>query len=372
MQALSSVLLAQALELQRRLRVRNSLTEWASAALSGLVPAKHHVKLLTELEDVVAGKTQRLIVMMPPGSAKSTYTSKLLPPWFLARHPNSCILACSYSYEFVQGFGRWCRNAIELHHLILGYELSKDSKAAGEWETTNGGRYFCAGVNSGIAGHRADLGLIDDPIGSEMEADSKLFRDRLWEWYTNDFVPRLKPSAGRIIICNRRHEDDLVGRLLDPKRDAQEPGRWKVLSFPMEAEADDVLGREKGQRLWPEWYTQAMVDEAKKSPRTWAGLYQQHPTPESGDFFKREWIDENLYVLSDLPKELAIYCVSDHTTSKARGANKSCFVPFGVDAKDNIWILPDIPVRNCLIQDNRDLVQDGICILLQFGLTRIE
>jgi predicted phage terminase large subunit-like protein len=343
-----------ALELQRRLRVRNDLLAWAEVAFPETQPALHHRVLIKSLEDVIEKRINRLIVMMPPGSAKSSYTSKLLPPAFLARRSKDCILACSYAYDLAEGFGRWCRNAISTHSLSLGYELSKDSKAAGQWETNKGGFYIASGVNTGIAGRRADLGLIDDPIASELEASSKLFRDRLWEWYWNDFVPRLKPEAARIIICNRRHEDDLVGRLLDPKRDPTEAGKWKVLSFPMEAETDDdLLGRKIGERLWPEWFTEAMVEEAKKNPRTWAGLYQQHPTPESGDFFSRLWIDggedkdgrvyrDCRYQLDDLPNDLSVYVVSDHTTSRARGANKSCFVPFGVDSQDNIWIFPRI------------------------------
>jgi hypothetical protein len=42
-------------------------------------------------------------------------------------------------------------------------------------------------VGTGIAGFRAKLGLIDDPIRSRQDADSELIRDRIWDWYINDF-----------------------------------------------------------------------------------------------------------------------------------------------------------------------------------------
>ena len=57
--------------------VRDSLTEWTKCALGPLdqEPAAHHQVLIRELEDISTGANTRLIVLMPPGSAKSTYAS---------------------------------------------------------------------------------------------------------------------------------------------------------------------------------------------------------------------------------------------------------------------------------------------------------
>ena len=59
-----------------RSAVRINLTEWTKCALGSLahVPAAHHHLLIRELEEISAGENARLIVLMPPGSAKSTYT----------------------------------------------------------------------------------------------------------------------------------------------------------------------------------------------------------------------------------------------------------------------------------------------------------
>lgn len=321
--------------LERR-AIRNDLNKWAEHC--GFAPALHHRVINRELEAVERGENKYLIICTPPGSAKSTYTSKLFPPIFIGRRSGRSILATSYSKDLVVGFGRWCRNIIEQQSTVLGYSLNQDSRAADDWETSNGGHYFCAGVGAGIAGHRADLGLIDDPIGSEEEAQSKLQRDKVYDWYVNDFVPRLKPNAGRVIIANRRHEDDLVGRIL-----AKEPGRWRVIKFPRVAvEDNDLLGRKVGDRLWPEWFTQEQTDEAMANPRA-SGLEQQEPSPDSGDFFKADWLRE--YTIDDLAKvedELLIYASSDHTVSKKQDADLTCIGAFGVDRKKNIYILPDI------------------------------
>jgi hypothetical protein len=55
--------------------IRDSLTEWAKCALSPVdqEPAAHHHALIRELQEISTGSNTRLIVLMPPGSAKSTY-----------------------------------------------------------------------------------------------------------------------------------------------------------------------------------------------------------------------------------------------------------------------------------------------------------
>lgn len=330
-------------------------------------PAKHHLVLIHALQEVVdrvvtARKTKtfgagpRLAVLMPPGSAKSTYSSVRLPPWFLAQMQNLCILACSYNGTLADRFGRQGRGLVDLYSTVLGYQLSQDSKAAGEWETSNQGRYFCAGVGSGIAGHRADLGLIDDPIGSIEDADSELMRDKAWDWYEYDFEPRLKPGAAVVLVMTHWHEDDLWGRI--KKHRAHE--NWVVIRIPMIAETkDDVLARAPGERLWQEWFTQEQVDTARKNPRKWNGPYQQNPTPEEGDFFKREWLHG--YEPQDLPDNLQIYSAGDFAISKRDEANSTVMGSGGVDSKGNLYILPDIFWE----QASADRIVDGMIAMFQ-------
>lgn len=310
------------------------MVEWARS--NGFEPATHHRFIIEHLERVDRGEIKKLMVFVPPGAAKSTYCSKLFPPWFL-RKGNRNVLACSCSYTLAEQFGRWGRNAVKNHSLLLGYELRQDSQSAGEWETSLNSLYFCAGVGAGIAGHRADLGLIDDPIGSQEDADSKLIRDKQWDWYRNDFIPRLKPGASVIIIMTRRHEDDLAGRLL-----ASEGDEWTVINLPMVAKENDQLGRSPGQLLWAEWFTQSMLLEAQKDAQTFSSLYQQDPTPAEGDAFKSDWFVP--YTADELAAagELRFYCASDHAVSTKQTADLTCLIVGGVDANNTLWIMPDI------------------------------
>jgi predicted phage terminase large subunit-like protein len=326
--------------------------------LLGLKPAAHHELIIDKCQEVADSPCSRYVMLLlPPGSAKSTYTSASFPAWYLGRKPGSSILACSYNATLAGKWGRHSRNLADEHSEVLGYKLKSDSKAAEEWETTNRGRYFCSGVGSGIAGHRADLGLIDDPLGSQEDADSKLIRDKQWDWFLGDFYPRLKPNASIIIIANRRHEDDLVGRLLsdETKGSPIDPSKWEVIRLPFFAEEGDPLGRQHGSdhgtkianRLWPEWFNEEMaLSIMKMPPRILAGLYQQRPAPEDGDYFKRE----NLlaYTEEDLRRQehdrggFRKYIACDFAVSEENSADRTAIIPGGVDSEGNLWIFPDI------------------------------
>ena len=218
--------------------------------------------------------------------------------------------------------------------MLLGYDLSPDSKAADRWTTTNGGEYFCSGVGSRIAGRRADLGLIDDPLGSKEDADSQQIRDKQWDWYNFDFKPRLKPGASVVLIQTRWHEDDLAGRIIE-----REGEDWTVIRIPLIAEDNDPLGRKAGMVLWPEWFNEKMVADAKKSD-AFIPLYQNRPSPEEGDQFKQAWLCE--YQPGELPRDLRYYAASDHAVGLKQTNDFTVMGCVGVDTNENIWVLPDL------------------------------
>jgi hypothetical protein len=62
-------------EMVTREQIRTNLIDWAAEVLTpaGLFPSAHHRFLLSKLDMVTNGKIKRLMVLMPPGSAKSNY-----------------------------------------------------------------------------------------------------------------------------------------------------------------------------------------------------------------------------------------------------------------------------------------------------------
>src|SRR5215470_5960559 len=213
-----------AAELLKRRSVRTNLSEWARH--KGFEPAPHHQLFIREIEAFLKSEDEVLLLFAPPGSAKSTYVSVLLPSWYLAGNPTHSILAATHSVEFAERWGRRVRNDIAGEEKLLGISLSEDSKAAARWSLASGGEYYGVGAGVGISGFRANLGVADDLFGSREDAYSETVRQKRWDWYQDDFSARLKPGGKRILMNTRWHEEDVAGRVLEQDRAAggQRPG----------------------------------------------------------------------------------------------------------------------------------------------------
>jgi predicted phage terminase large subunit-like protein len=137
-------------------------------------------------------------------------------------------------------------------------------------------------VRGAIAGRRADLVIIDDPIASQADAESPRHRNHVWEWFKSDVTTRLKPGGKIVLIMTRWHPDDLGGQLL-----AHAKSEWRVVRLPALAEPDDPLGRPVGAPLWPEWEDHAALIRKRQmiGERAWAALFQQTPLPSGGQLF---------------------------------------------------------------------------------------
>jgi len=154
------------------------------------------------------------MILMPPGSAKSTYASVVFPAWWFIRHPASSIITASHSASLAEHFSRRVRALIVERQHCLGFSVSKDQHAADRWTTSCGGEYLAVGVRGAVTGRRADLIIIDDPVKSQADAEGTRQRIHAWEWFKSDIVTRLKPGGKIVLIMTRWHQDDLGGQLL--------------------------------------------------------------------------------------------------------------------------------------------------------------
>lgn len=285
--------------------------------------------------------------MMPPGSAKSTYTSVVLPTHFMGRYPGSSVIVASYGSDLPRKFGRRARSIIRqpTYRRIFSTGLSQESTAADEWALTNGSDWMAAGILTGITGNRVDLVIWDDLIKGREQAESLTIRDKTWDAYFDDLLSRKKPGAREIGITTRWHEDDPAGRILPLKYNGETgwvQGRdgnpWYVVCLPAECErADDPLGRQIGEFIWPEWFPPGHFTPFKRNVRTWTSLYQQRPAPETGDFFRAEWLRP--YDKTPDLETLRVYMASDYATRTDRQGDYTVHLVVGVDPKDNIYLL---------------------------------
>ena len=340
-----------AAEMQARVLARKSLSGFSRYTHPDEPPAAHHELMNAALDKVMEGKLRRLMVFMPPGSAKSTYSSVDFPSYYLGKLTGKSIISASYGEDLAKSFGRKVRNIIDTQkyqNVFPGIKLSEDSKAKGEWETNEGGSYYAAGVGTGITGRRADGGIIDDPVKGRAEADSELKRNETWQWYKSDFLTRLKPDNFQIIIQTRWHEDDLSGRILPETWDGEsgefigfDGQLWTVICIPAEARDNDILGRKKGEMLWPEWFHKDFWDETRAAQqagdvRNWNALYQQVPQPDIGVFFQRDWFKR--YRVGDEPERLTNYGASDYAVTDGGGDFTEMGVG-GFDKHEDLYFL---------------------------------
>ena len=240
--------------------------------------------------------TNKLMIFVPPQNGKSEIVSRKFPAWALGRNPNTRLVGCSYSADLAQQFSRSIQRTIDddSYKEVFPETQLNGGKQSGFIRNVDlfevvgyGGFYKAVGVGGSLTGTPVDIGIIDDPVKDALEANSETYRNRVWEWYTDVFLTRLHNNSKQILIQTRWHADDLAGRLLDREGDT-----WTVVSIPAIREdklmADDP--REVGEALWEERHSLVRLREIeKRSPRTFAALYQQRPTIEGGNIVKSDW-----------------------------------------------------------------------------------
>lgn len=301
------------------------LLSWAAYCWPGYRVGSHHRRIAEALQAVERGDITRLIISVPPRHGKSMLASEFFPAWFLGRNPDNYVIAASYGQDLADDFGRKVRNLVasdEFGAVFPGVALADDSASAKRFCTTRGGIYCAVGVGTAITGRGAHLLLIDDPVKNREEADSEIQRRRMKEWYTSTAYTRLMPGGKVVIILTRWHEDDLAGWLLS---DGAE--EWTVLSLPAIAD---------GMALWPEQYGLDDLERIRQTigQRDWSALYMQEPAPETGDYFRREWIR----YYDRAPEGLTIYGASDYAVTGGGGDYTEHGVA-GVDRMGNIYLL---------------------------------
>lgn len=302
---------------------------------------KYLLKIRQHLNKVTEGTTKRLMLFLPPRHGKSEMVTVRYPAWMIERDPTRRVIVGSYNQTLADKFSRKTRRiAIE-----RGVALSKDRTAVADWETTQGGGLRSIGVGGGITGHGANLIVIDDPVKSREESSSQVYRDKVYDWYTDDLYTRLEPGGSIILIMTRWHEDDLAGRILN----SEDGENWEVINLPAIAEENDQLGREVGEPLCPDRYD---LKELRKIRivlgRSWWALYQQRPQEQEGEMFKRSWFE----MVTTTPEEMQRVRYWDKAATQDDG-DYTVGTLMGYDEKTELFYVEDI-VRGQWATTKRD------------------
>jgi len=328
-------------EKRKESAIRNDFMSFVKYVWPDFIEGSHHKIMAEKFNKVARGELKRVIINMAPRHTKSEFSSYLLPSWMIGKNPKLKIIQATHTTELAVRFGRKAKHLIdsEEYQKIYPTKLREDSKAAGRWETNEGGEYFAAGVGGSITGRGADLLIIDDPH-SEQDALNVNALDRTWEWYTSGPRQRLQPGGIIVVVMTRWNMKDLTGRLINAQKETK-ADQWEVIEFPA------ILPNNKP--VWPEYWKLEELESVKASLAIgkWNAQYQQNPTAEEGSIIKREWW--NLWE-KDLPPLYHVIQSYDTAFLKKETADYSAITTWGVfypteDSGPNLILLDVVKDR---------------------------
>lgn len=312
---------------------------------------------------------KNLLIVMPPGHAKSSYT-RLAVAWIFAHDPDARAAYTSYGQDLAE------EHSVEVQALMTSdaymrlFPATRLKVGSGGRRSDNAkrgaqrrvdrfdvvgmrGKFRAVGMGGPLTGIRIDLGVIDDPVKDPKTAASATEREDQWRWYTRVLCTRKRPKRKLrlLMLLTRWHLDDLAGRVLE-----REPDEWELVHLPAlkvgGPTSDDP--REDGEALWPDMISADQLIRARtRDPEGFASLQQGWPVAEGGNLFREAWMRRRWSVLPDVPGD---YLQSWDLRNDGKGVRTSYavgglwFVPHGsadtylVDLVRGRWS-PDETIR---------------------------
>lgn len=285
----------------------------------------------------------RLILSIPPRMGKSWTATSLFPAWSLGKDPNLKFILATYGAELSEKNGMKTRDVVsspQYRAVFPDIRLRPDLKSKRKWmiqQKKKNGRWYNAGEFTGVGmgGSVTGIGgnciILDDPHKDRKEAESKLVRDRAWEYFKQTLYNRLEGVGAIIIIMQRWHTDDVVGRILREQEEGTAKDKWDVINFPAIAEEDEYIDgklfRKKGEPLWEQKFPIPVLENIRENigSYSWSSQFQQNPIiQEDGNFnegmFKKYKPDDLL------GKNLEYFTLVDPAVSLDKTADEAVVV----------------------------------------------
>jgi predicted phage terminase large subunit-like protein len=231
------------------------------------------------------------VICTPPQHGKS-WTAVDFIGWVSGRDPNLKTIFASFSDELGMRTNKELQRMLDNDRYRMLFPKTKLAKRGETWQRNasilefagHSGSFRNVTVEGAINGMELHLGVIDDPHKGRNEAISKTNRDRVWNWFTDDWMARFAENSALMVIATRWHIDDLIGRY------QQHEPNIKIVSYPAIAEKDEFWHnatkplRCSGQPLFKELKSLDFLIERKKlmTESSWQSEYQQNPITVGG------------------------------------------------------------------------------------------
>lgn len=289
------------------------------------VVGKHHRMICDKLNDVLNGKTRRLIINIAPRYSKSELVSRNFIAMGLAINPAAKFIHLSYSGDLALGNSVAVKDIVKSdeYQRLFGVEIAVGTDTKSQWNTTKGGGLYATsslgqvtGFGAGAIENECDdwqFGgaiVIDDPI-KPADALSDNNREAVNLHFETTIRNRVNSrNTPIIIIMQRLHEHDLCGYLME-----LEPDEWEVLSVPC------ISYNEEGEEeaLWPFKHTIEELHKIESANQfVFDTQYMQNPKPLEGLMYSK------LRTYEILPMEQSIR--KNYTDTADKGADFLCSV----------------------------------------------
>ena len=266
------------------------------------MPAAHHRVILYWLNEMAkwdgTGKQgiKRLMLFLPPGTAKSTYSARIFVSWMMMRNKRMEVMLTSASADLVLEHSTEVQELIATYGKFFGgvtplWNRGGLAPSKEKWRATNGSRMIAKASGQRIQGFRGDLIICDDPVAGMNEAYSEIERDKLYTWFDSNLLTRMSDALSRMVIIQTRWApDDLSGRILRLKGAKD----WTIVSLPAIWEHDEQepgfpygLGRNRGELIWPSQQNDAYYEEQRAGAEVkFQAMFQCNPLHLDAQVFK--------------------------------------------------------------------------------------
>ena len=328
-------------ELRHEIRLSDARSELSAFGehVLGYKPARHHREWIAALEDQ---SIRRLLIIAPPGHAKTYWVTTWYPVWRIGSNPNLhfCLLSNTATQAHRPSVA--ARDIIkkeERYHEVFPHIRPDESKGWAEYEwfvqranvADKDATLVAAGMFGPILGARFDELILDDCADQE-NSSSPRQREKAREWIKATAISRLTPNGRIICVMARWHKHDLAATLMAM-------GGFRVIHMP----AIGYYG--EGEALWPEVWPIEKLEERKQAQGSlhFEALYQGNPTIPQGALLKRDWfrLEEQIPAVFDYVIQIwdTAQTAEEEGTEKSSDASYSACITLGVARNKDVFIL---------------------------------
>lgn len=323
----------------------------------------------------------KLIIVSPRESAKTTWMCQILLCWYIGHFPHrtNAILSVTEDqaiqrlivirdtiqnnprYQLVfpwakPDFNRtWTTTGINVWDMRPRNEGTEgwDYGQYKAWLSRSGESLRdhtlrAAGALSGqVIGNRySGIVLIDD-IHDEKNVNTREQIDKLDTWMHRQLLPCLRPGARTILIGTRWAPEDMIGRLSERKVEEVDKNNpsivhtkklWQVIET-IALKEKKVGDKVELESYWPEnWPIERLLAKKQEvGDVIFELMYQNNPFAMSGDLFKPEWLEKGLPIR--LPTFKTVYIGVDLAFTKNNRSDNTAIITLGVTEDFRVYNL---------------------------------